>query len=187
MVCTWGCREQVIDGTVYCKTQKHFYMEPQTSYAIPDEDGTMRVFASMQNPGGVNAAVSRVLGLPLNKVQVVARRTGGGFGGKLTRHTPHAAAAAVAAHALRRPVRVTLSRNDDMKTTGGREDVLAKYQVRPTRALLGVPFGCVGRGVWLGTWRCLMVVVVALVGAGCLRRHGQVGRGSGVSTTQRRL
>ena len=54
------------------------------------------------------------------QVKVVCRRIGGGFGGKASRCLPAAAAAAVAAVKLRRPVRYVLSRNDDMRQNAGR-------------------------------------------------------------------
>jgi len=46
---------------------------------------------------------------------------GGAFGGKLTRATHVAAAAALGAVRLRRPCRMTLDLQQDMQMTGGRE------------------------------------------------------------------
>ena len=55
------------------------------------------------------------------------RRVGGGFGAKLSRHTPVACAAALAAKLCRRPVLMSLDRNTDMEMTGGRHDVVGTY------------------------------------------------------------
>ena len=64
----------------------------------------MQVRASAQSTDSVQYAVSDALGLPHNRVNVVCRRAGGGFGGKFTRSTPVATAAAVAAQKLKRQV-----------------------------------------------------------------------------------
>ena len=49
----------------------------------------------------------------------VCRRTGGGFGGKVTRSMVTAAACAVAAHKLEQPVFYQLDRNEDLRMNGG--------------------------------------------------------------------
>jgi xanthine dehydrogenase molybdopterin-binding subunit B len=49
----------------------------------------------------------------------VCRRLGGAFGGKASRCMPPAAAAAVAAARLRKPVRYVLTREDDMRQNQG--------------------------------------------------------------------
>ena len=49
----------------------------------------------------------------------VCRRAGGGFGGKVTRSMPVAAAAAVAAHKLGRTVHYQQDRNEDFRINGG--------------------------------------------------------------------
>ena len=61
-------------------------------------------------------------------INVVSRRAGGGFGGKLCRHIPVAVAAAVAAQHTGKPVRMTLDRNTDMRTTGGRHAVDVNFE-----------------------------------------------------------
>ena len=50
---------------------------------------------------------------------MVCRRLGGAFGGKASRCMPPAAAAAVAAAKLRKPVRYVLTREDDMRQNQG--------------------------------------------------------------------
>ena len=49
----------------------------------------------------------------------VCRRAGGGFGGKVARSLPVAAAAAIAAHKTQQTVHYQLSRNDDFRMNGG--------------------------------------------------------------------
>jgi len=118
----------VVEGALRAGSQKHFYLETQTAYAVPDE-GRMLVYSSTQAPQAVQEVVARVLGTAMNTVQVKMRRAGGAFGAKATRNLPHAAAAAVAAKVLARPVRLTLDRATDMQLTGGRHAMEAEYAV----------------------------------------------------------
>ena len=53
------------------------------------------------------------------EVTVICRRIGGAFGGKASRSMPVAAAAAVAAVKLGRPVRLVLNRNEDFRQNAG--------------------------------------------------------------------
>jgi xanthine dehydrogenase molybdopterin-binding subunit B/xanthine dehydrogenase iron-sulfur cluster and FAD-binding subunit A len=120
--------EHSVRGSASGKSQSHFYMEPQAAYAVPEEDGMMRVGSAMQWPGGVQQKVAGCLGVPMHKVNVSMRRAGGGFGGKLTRHLHVACSAAVAAQKTNRPVRFALNRNDDVRMTGGRHELEFEYE-----------------------------------------------------------
>jgi len=120
---------KLLNVNIRSKSQQHFYMEPQCAWANPDEGGRIRVGSSMQWPNGTQAQVSKVLGITRNRVRVTNRRSGGGFGGKLTRHLPSAAGAALAAHLVGRPVRMTQPRNVDMMMTGGRHATDTTYSV----------------------------------------------------------
>ncbi|PIO66355.1 hypothetical protein TELCIR_11937 [Teladorsagia circumcincta] len=59
----------------------------------------------------------------------LTKRVGGAFGGKASQSLPIGAWAAVAAHALHRPVSVVLNRNEDMLVTGKRHPAIVKYRV----------------------------------------------------------
>ena len=65
---------------------------------------SVQVHTSTQIADYVQWSVAQVLKLPHNRVNVTCRRMGGGFGGKGNRSCPVAAAAALAAHKLRREV-----------------------------------------------------------------------------------
>jgi CO/xanthine dehydrogenase Mo-binding subunit len=73
--------------------------------------GGMTVWASTQDQFGVRREVARVLGLPESDVRVIGMAVGGGFGGKNGLYEPLVAAAARAAG---RPVRLTLTRMEEM-------------------------------------------------------------------------
>ncbi len=117
-------RSQLIVGG-----QEQFYLEGQASIVIPGEDGGMTVYTSTQNPTESQKLVAEVLDIPMNKVDVVARRMGGGFGGKETHAAPWSCIAAVFAARLGEAVTCKLSRQDDMVMTGKRHNFINSYQV----------------------------------------------------------
>lgn len=112
-----------------CGTQMHFYLEPNTALAVPDEGGTLTVYSSNQSPEMVQSSIAKCLGVRQHAVRVVTRRLGGAFGAKATRAALIAVACALAAFKLGRPVRMALDRNTDMAITAGRSEAKAKYDV----------------------------------------------------------
>ena len=88
-------------------------MENQNSVAIPTGEGTFKVHSATQAVSDTQAVLANVLGIPLHKVNVVMKRTGGAFGGKFTRSFHCAAAAAVAASKFNLPVHVKNDREID--------------------------------------------------------------------------
>merc|ERR1712000_725641 len=91
-----------LSGEMYVRGQEQFYLETQISYAIPGEDGSMKVLCSTQHPSEVQKLVAEVLDVPINHVQAEVRRMGGGFGGKETQAAQWACLAAVFATRLNR-------------------------------------------------------------------------------------
>ncbi|KAF4522205.1 hypothetical protein B566_EDAN007356 [Ephemera danica] len=65
-------------------------------------------------------------------VDVVVRRLGGAYGGKLTKTSQVAAACAIAAQKLCRPVRCVLTLHDNMEMAGKRHAVRSEYEVKPS-------------------------------------------------------
>jgi xanthine dehydrogenase large subunit len=100
--------------------QEQFYLEGQISYALPQEDGGMKVFCSTQHPSEMQHLVAHALHRPANAVLVECRRMGGGFGGKESQSALFACVAAIAAVRNKRPVKLRLDRDDDFLITGRR-------------------------------------------------------------------
>ena len=123
-----GVSVGVVEGVVDVGGQNHFYMECQSAYALPAEGGGLRVWCATQGPDVAQKVVARATGLQLSEVNLMNRRVGGGFGGKLTRQLVVVAAAGAAAFAFRRPVRVCLDRNTDLAMTGGRHELVATFK-----------------------------------------------------------
>jgi xanthine dehydrogenase large subunit len=109
--------------------QEQFYLESQIAYALPLEDGQVRVYSSTQHPTEVQFTVAHVLDVPPTMVTVECRRMGGGFGGKETQGAHFAVVAALAATILKRPVKFRPDRDDDMMLTGKRHDFRFDYEV----------------------------------------------------------
>lgn len=118
-----------LEGEQYIGGQEHFYLEGQVAMAIPDEPGTMTVYSSSQHPSEVQKVVAEVLGWPLHSITVDMRRMGGGFGGKESQAAPWACMAALLAQRYQRPVKLRLSRQDDMIMTGKRHPFYNQYRV----------------------------------------------------------
>lgn len=117
------------DGTLKTGAQEHWYLETQTSLAIPGEGKEMNIFASSQNPSETQTIVAKVLGIQKNEVEVEVKRMGGAFGGKETQGNHVAAWAALLANATRRPVKIHLFRDDDQVMTGKRHRFLSNYEI----------------------------------------------------------
>ncbi|XP_065638430.1 abscisic-aldehyde oxidase isoform X3 [Quercus suber] len=120
---------KILSAEVKLGSQYYFYMESQAALAIPDEDNCMVVYSSSQVPEWTHAVIARCLGVPEHNVRVITRRVGGAFGGKSIKAMPVATACALAAHKLRRPVRIYLDRKTDMIMAGGRHPMKITYSV----------------------------------------------------------
>jgi len=81
--------------------------------AEPDGEGGIRMWTSTQVPFGVRTQVSAALGLPDEKVRVIAGDVGGGFGAKLMTY-PEQSVLALLAMMLDRPVRWFEYRTENM-------------------------------------------------------------------------
>ncbi len=118
-----------LSGEFRCGGQDHFYLEGHIAIAVPGESRDLQVFSSTQHPTEVQHGVAHLLNIPFNAVTVEVRRMGGAFGGKESQATIIAGIAAVLAWKTRRPVKLRLSRDDDMRATGKRHPFLFRYDV----------------------------------------------------------
>jgi xanthine dehydrogenase large subunit len=118
-----------LQGSFVQGGQEQFYLEGQISYAVPLEDGGMRVHCSTQHPSEMQHVVAHALGVASHAVLVECRRMGGGFGGKESQSAIWACIAAVAARKLNRPVKLRPDRDDDFMVTGRRHGFEFDYEV----------------------------------------------------------
>ncbi|ALL66070.1 xanthine dehydrogenase, molybdenum binding subunit apoprotein [Paraburkholderia caribensis MBA4] len=117
-----------IAGTFEVGGQEQFYLEGQVAYAVPKEMDGMLVYSSTQHPSEMQHVVAHMFGWPTHSVMCECRRMGGGFGGKESQSALFACAASLAAHRLRRPVKLRADRDDDFMITGKRHDAIYEYE-----------------------------------------------------------
>ncbi|CAM9977677.1 unnamed protein product, partial [Ectocarpus sp. 8 AP-2014] len=66
----------VVEGEMAIGAQEHFYLETNTTLAVPGEAGSLEVFASTQNPTLTQDFCSKVCGIDKNKVVCRTKRMG---------------------------------------------------------------------------------------------------------------
>ena len=98
-----------IEQTYTTADRHHNPMEPHATIAAWEPDGTLTLYDTTQHIFGTRELVSMVLGIPQEKINVIAQFLGGGFGCK-GYVWPHTLLAALAAKVLNRPVQVQLTR-----------------------------------------------------------------------------
>ena len=118
----------VIQGEYRTGHQEHIYIETNGVIAVPESDGAMTIYGSLQCPYYVHHALMALLGLPTGKVRIVQTETGGGFGGKEDYPSMLAGHAALLALKARRPVKVVYDRAEDMFATTKRHPSIVRHR-----------------------------------------------------------
>ncbi|KPI90909.1 Sensory neuron membrane protein 1 [Papilio xuthus] len=118
----------VLYGEFNYQTQYHYYMEPQTCVVTPTEDG-LEVYAATQWLDVTGISVAQCLNIPVNSVNVIVRRVGGSYGGKITRSGQIACGAALVTHLLGKTCRLIMSLETNMKMIGKRTPTYSKFEV----------------------------------------------------------
>ncbi len=121
--------QHVFSGEIDLAGQEHFYLETHCSIAQVDEAGQVFVQSSTQHPSETQEIVAHVLGLASHAVTVQCLRMGGAFGGKEMQPHGYAAVAALGATLTGRPVRLRLTRSQDLTMTGKRHGFHAQWRV----------------------------------------------------------
>jgi len=106
--------DAVVSGTFRTPWVYQAYIEPQVATAWLEPSGTLVVSTSTQGSFVTRSELARSFGIPLERIRVIAEPLGGAFGGKFALVEPLAAGAALA---LRRPVRLVLTRSEDFQAT----------------------------------------------------------------------
>lgn len=125
----WKDCEYIFEGRTETNGQEHLYIETQGAYAVPQENGAIRIYSSTQGPTAVQRTAARVLSLPMNKIEVDTTRLGGGFGGKEDQATTWAVMCALASYHLKKPIKYCLHRMEDMRMTGKRHPYSSDFKI----------------------------------------------------------
>lgn len=103
---------KTVEGNYSYPFISHASMEPQNCTAL-FKDGGFEIWAPSQNPGGGQNDVARQFGIPKEKITIHLTRSGGGFGRRLSQD--FIVEAAAIAQKLTVPVKLTWSREDDLR------------------------------------------------------------------------
>jgi aldehyde oxidoreductase len=114
-----GNVEEAIKNSKYVVTNKysvpfteHAFLEPECAIGTAEGDGVL-VYTGGQNVFDEQREIMELLGLPAEKVRIISKYVGGGFGGKEDMSVQHHAA--LLAYITKRPVKVLLSRAESIK------------------------------------------------------------------------
>ncbi|XP_028031935.1 indole-3-acetaldehyde oxidase-like isoform X1 [Bombyx mandarina] len=123
----------VIEGSMKIHAQYHYTMETQTSVATPTEDG-LEIYSSTQWLDLTNIAIAKCLDMPVNSINIIVRRLGGGYGSKITRASQIACAAALVTRFLGRTCRFILPLQTNMKAIGKRIPTNCEFEIGVNKA-----------------------------------------------------
>src|SRR4029453_13917405 len=114
--------DHVFEGTFFYQGNTHLPMEQYCAVAFYGPDDKLTVWSSTQTPHYLHRALAKVLKLPASRIRVVATPVGGGFGGKSDPFS-HEICAAKLSMITRRPVKITLTREETFYVHRGRHPV----------------------------------------------------------------
>ena len=119
----------ILEETFSTNRIEHAYLEPEAALCHLRPDGVMEVIGSMQHPFSTRRFVASTLGLMLSEVEVRTVPMGGGFGGKDDTAALVCARAALCAYLLKRPVKLTYSREWSMRESYKRHPYKLQYRM----------------------------------------------------------
>ncbi|MGA2571423.1 MAG: selenium-dependent xanthine dehydrogenase [Terracidiphilus sp.] len=93
--------------------QEHAFLEPESALAVPDPSGSLTVYTAGQSVYDDHREIVRMLGVSGDKVRIIGKYVGGGFGGKEDMSVQHHAA--LLAWHTGRPVKLTFSRDESLR------------------------------------------------------------------------
>jgi len=115
----------VIEQEYRQPSEMHNPMELHVTIAVWDGDDKVTVYTKSQGVIGTQRSIANAFGLKPENVQVNSRFVGGAFGSSL-RTWPHEIASVMAARLLKRPVKLTLTREQMFTLVGHRPLTIQK-------------------------------------------------------------
>jgi aldehyde oxidoreductase len=117
-----------VHETFHTQRIEHAFLEPESTVAIPSDDGgepTLHVYSGGQGVWDDRNDIAAVLGVDPSKVTVELVSNGGAFGGK--EDMSNQAQTALAAWLLGRPVKCTLTREESFRMHAKRHPIELEY------------------------------------------------------------
>ncbi len=127
-----GDVDAALAGAAHVATQtyrtqfvEHAFLEPESSLAVPGEDGLLHVYSQGQGVWEDRRQIASFLGVPQDRVRVTHVPTGGAFGGKEDLNVQ--CHASLLAQVSGRPVLVTLTRRESLRFHPKRHAMWLEY------------------------------------------------------------
>ena len=106
--------------------QEHACMEPVSAIGMV-QDGKTILYSCTQAPFEIRSMLAKILDKPEEDIRVIVTPLGGGFGKKCDSFLE--APAVVAAHACGKPIKITLTRKEDLILTTKRHGYHTDYEI----------------------------------------------------------
>ncbi len=106
----------IVEREYDTKPMHQGYIEPQSCVATATEDGQIELWCTTQAPWVFRDRLTEILKIESAKIRVTQSEMGGGFGGKTGFYAEPLAI--VLARKAKRPVKITLTRNEVFRATG---------------------------------------------------------------------
>ncbi|TAK34665.1 MAG: xanthine dehydrogenase [Chloroflexota bacterium] len=123
----FGAADVVVEGHYETPFIEHAYLEPEAGVARPSGDGGVEIFYPSQAPFASRHSVARSLGLPRDKVRIIATPAGGAFGGKV--EVMLEIVLALGALKTGRPVKITLTRAESLRASGKKHPYYMDFKI----------------------------------------------------------
>jgi xanthine dehydrogenase YagR molybdenum-binding subunit len=120
-----------LDHTYTTPAEHNNPLEPHATTAIWSDEG-VTLYDANQGSHAIRDAVAAAFSLPPERVRVIARYVGGGFGSKAFPH-PHVILAVMAAQATKRPVKLALTRQQMFALVGYRTPMIQRMRLGADR------------------------------------------------------
>jgi 4-hydroxybenzoyl-CoA reductase alpha subunit len=114
--------DQIFEDTLFYQGSTHLPMEQYCAIGSYGPGDKLTLWSSTQTPHYLHRTLSKVLGLPMSRIRVIATPVGGGFGGKSDPFS-HEICVAKLAMITGRPVKITLTREESFYVHRGRHPV----------------------------------------------------------------
>jgi xanthine dehydrogenase molybdenum-binding subunit len=116
---------QVVTETYRTQAIEHAFLEPESSFAVPDGEDRLRVYSQGQGVWEDRRQIASFLGVPEGHVHVTQVSTGGAFGAKEDLNVQ--CHASLVARLTGRPVLTTLSRKESLRFHSKRHPMWLEY------------------------------------------------------------
>jgi CO/xanthine dehydrogenase Mo-binding subunit len=124
----WGNCKAIVERKYRIPHIQHVPIEPHVAIARADSTGDVTLWASSQSPFAQRNLIAHALGIPLNKMRVIAPYVGGGFGSKAG-VSMESLAVAIAMKVPGYPVKLLLTREEEFFAAFVRQGLVAYFKM----------------------------------------------------------